>query len=142
MLTQQSSYNSYLVKKIENSCNKMQQMTEEISKIKETSVKNGDVLMKIEKADSIPKKGFYGPVTGAALGVKMPLGVKMLVPTFVFSRRKPKPKKKDDEISNADLFLKLKSSINHKLQIELESVVNKVTDLVGSNVDTKLGCPR
>ena len=108
-------------------------MTEEISKIKETSVKNGDVLMKIEKADSIPKKGFYGPVTGAALGVKI------LVPTFVFSRRKPKPKKKDDEISNADLFLKLKSSINHKLQIELESVVNKVTDLVGSNVDTKAG---
>ena len=48
----------------------MQQMTEEISKIKETSVKNGDVLMKIEKADSIPKKGFYGPVTGAALGGK------------------------------------------------------------------------
>ena len=50
---------------------------------------------------------------------------------------KPQPKKKDDEISNADLFLKLKSSINNKLQIELESVVNKVTDLVGSNVDRK-----
>ena len=33
--------------------------------------------------------------------------------------------------------MKLKSSINNKLQIELESVVNKVTDLVGSNVDTK-----
>ena len=50
----------------------------------------------------------------------------------------PKPHiKKNDEISNADLFLKLKSSINNKLQIELESVVNKVTDLVGSNVDRK-----
>ena len=50
----------------------------------------------------------------------------------------PKPRlKKNDEISNADLFLKLKSSINNKLQIELESVVNKVTDLVGSNVDRK-----
>ena len=45
--------------------------------------------------------------------------------------------KKNDEISNADLFLKLKSSINNKLQIELESVVNKVTDLIGSNVDRK-----
>ena len=33
--------------------------------------------------------------------------------------------------------MKLKSSINNKLQIELESVVNKVTDLVGSNVDRK-----
>ena len=50
----------------------------------------------------------------------------------------PKPHlKKNDEISNADLFLKLKSSFNNKLQIELESVVNKLTDLVGSNVDTK-----
>ena len=50
----------------------------------------------------------------------------------------PKPHlKKNDEISNGDLFLKLKSSFNNKLQIELESVVNKLTDLVGSNVDTK-----
>ena len=45
--------------------------------------------------------------------------------------------KKNDEISNGDLFLKLKSSFNNKLQIELESVVNKITDLTGSNVDRK-----
>ena len=50
----------------------------------------------------------------------------------------PKPHlKKNDEISNGDLFLKLKSSFNNKLQIELESVVNKITDLTGSNVDRK-----
>jgi len=38
----------------------MQQMTDEISKIKESSVKNEEILMKIEKSDkdSIPKKGF------------------------------------------------------------------------------------
>ena len=41
----------FLVKKIENSCNKMQQMTDEISKIKESSVKNEEILTKIEKAD-------------------------------------------------------------------------------------------
>ena len=36
----------------------MQQMTDEISKIKDASVKNEEILMKIEKADSISKKGF------------------------------------------------------------------------------------
>ena len=37
----------------------MQQMTDEISKIKESSVKNEEILTKIEKADkdSISKKG-------------------------------------------------------------------------------------
>ena len=38
----------------------MQQMTDEISKIKESSDKNEEILTKIEKADkdSISKKGF------------------------------------------------------------------------------------
>ena len=37
----------------------MQQMTDEISEIKDTSVKNEEILTKIEKADknSISKKG-------------------------------------------------------------------------------------
>ena len=42
----------------------MQQMTDEISEIKDTSVKNEEILTKIEKADkvSISKKGFFNRI--------------------------------------------------------------------------------
>ena len=125
----------------------MQQMTDEISKIKDTSVKNEEILTKIEKADkdSISKKGvwivifpIFQIVTKLIFAhtTRYPQPVPQPGPQVLVSGPKPHIKK-TDEISNADLFLKLKSSINNKLQIELESVVNKVTDLVGSNVDRK-----
>ena len=111
----------------------MQQMTDEISEIKDTSVKNEEILTKIEKADknSISKKGVW-----IVIFPIFQIVTKLIFVHVLISRPKPHLKK-NDEISNADLFLKLKSSINNKLQIELESVVNKVTDLVGSNVDRK-----
>ena len=119
----------------EKNSEKIQELSAEISNIKETSVKNGELLVKLENSNKNSNS-------------KKRVLLSLCVPKIGHEIFKTHLKKMPGEISNGDLYLSLKDAISDKLQQEHESLYNKLSDVVGSNgsadtkplVDVKLGC--
>ena len=126
----------------EKNSEKIQELSAEISNIKETSVKNGELLVKLENSNknSSSKKRVLLSMSHRLCAYR-----KIGHEIFKF---KTHLKKMPGEISNGDLYLSLKDAISDKLQQEHESLYNKLSDVVGSTgsadtkplVDVKLGC--